>query len=272
MRSAKPCCSSPHGVITSLASSPLLSRKAYGWCPTGSPNSTMAYQGYGRGVALEDLAALHRFALGDFAPDLTVILDLPVEIGLARAAARSAADRFERLDRDFHERLRQGFRQIAADNPTRCVLIDASGDPQTVHRAVLAAVEQRLGVAIAPHPSPLPAERGEGGTRVSGRVRGSERRNARRARAAGEPAARRPCERRARAAPAGRGGTAAARDPAERAARHRQGDARLSPRPLPARRRQASGEGGLGDRSREQRVPPGRIRRPCRSAHRRARL
>ncbi len=109
-------------------------------------DSTTAYQGYGRGVALEDLAALHRFALGDFAPDLTVILDLPVEIGLARAAARSPADRFERLDREFHEKLRQGFRQIAADNPTRCVLVDASGDPQTVHRAVVAAVEQRLGV------------------------------------------------------------------------------------------------------------------------------
>ena len=157
MRSAKPCCSSPRGVITSLASSPLLSRKGVWVVSDRFADSTMAYQGYGKGVALEDLAALHRFALGDFAPDLTVILDLPVEIGLARAAARSAADRFERLDRDFHERLRQGFRQIAADNPARCVLIDASGDPQTVHRAVIAAVEQRLGVAVAPHPSPLPA-------------------------------------------------------------------------------------------------------------------
>jgi dTMP kinase len=120
-------------------------------------DSTMAYQGYGKGVALEDLTILHRIALGDFFPTLTVILDLPVEIGLARAAARSAADRFERLDRAFHEKLRRGFRQIAADNSTRCVLVDASGDPQTVHRAVLAAVEQRLGVAVAPHPSPLPA-------------------------------------------------------------------------------------------------------------------
>jgi dTMP kinase len=120
-------------------------------------DSTTAYQGYGRGVALEDLAALHHLALGDFAPDLTLILDLPVETGLARAAARSAADRFESLDRDFHERLRQGFRQIAAENPTRCILMDASADPETVHRAVVAAVEQRLGVAIAPHPSPLPA-------------------------------------------------------------------------------------------------------------------
>jgi dTMP kinase len=120
-------------------------------------DSTMAYQGYGRGVALEDLAFLQRFALGEFTPDLTVILDLPVEIGLARAAARSPADRFERLDRDFHERLRQGFRQIAADNPTRCALIDASGDLQTVHRAVLDTIEHRFGVAVAPHPDPLPA-------------------------------------------------------------------------------------------------------------------
>jgi len=120
-------------------------------------DSTMAYQGYGKGVAFDDLATLHRLALGDFAPDLTVILDLPVETGLARAAARSAADRFERLDRDFHEKLRQGFRQIAAENPTRCILIDASGDPQTVHSAVIGAVEQRLGVAVAPHLSPLPA-------------------------------------------------------------------------------------------------------------------
>ncbi len=109
---------------------------------------TIAYQGYGRGVALEDLASLHRFALGDFAPDLTVILDLPVEIGLARAAARSPADRFERLDREFHEKLRQGFRQIAAENPIRCVMVDASGDPQTVHRAVAGAAEQRLGVVL----------------------------------------------------------------------------------------------------------------------------
>jgi dTMP kinase len=111
-------------------------------------DSTMSYQGYGKGLGLQDLTTLHRFALGDFAPDLTVILDLPVEIGLARAAARSVADRFERLDRDFHEKLREGFHQIAAENPARCVLIDAAGDPQTVHRAVIAVVEQRLGLSF----------------------------------------------------------------------------------------------------------------------------
>ena len=98
-------------------------------------DSTLAYQGYGRGLALEDLATLHRFALGSFAPDLTVILDLPAEIGLARAAARASGDdRFERLDHAFHERLREGFRTIAAKDSARCVVIDGSSDPQTVHR------------------------------------------------------------------------------------------------------------------------------------------
>jgi len=112
-------------------------------------DSTLAYQGYGRGLALEDLAMLHRFALGSFSPDLTVILDLPAETGLSRAAARgSVGDRFERLDRAFHERLREGFRKIAADNTARCVLIDGSSDPQTVHRAILDAVEGRLRVAL----------------------------------------------------------------------------------------------------------------------------
>ena len=112
-------------------------------------DSTLAYQGYGRGLALEDLATLHRFALGSFAPDLTVILDLPAEIGLARAAARASGDdRFERLDHAFHERLREGFRTIAAKDSARCVVIDGSSDPQTVHRAVLDAVEGRLRVAL----------------------------------------------------------------------------------------------------------------------------
>ncbi len=114
-------------------------------------DSTLAYQGYGRLLPLADLLALHRFALGDFAPDLTLILDLPVAEGLARAARRSGnADRFERLDHAFHERLRRGFRQIAADHPERCVLIDAAGDRASVHRAVLAAVVARLGVALSP--------------------------------------------------------------------------------------------------------------------------
>src|SRR6202035_3590106 len=114
-------------------------------------DSTIAYQGYGRGLPLGELQALHRFALGDFAPDLTLILDVPVAEGLARAARRSGnADRFERLDAAFHERLREGFKQIAAADPQRCVVIDASGAVENVHREVLSTVATRLGVVLSP--------------------------------------------------------------------------------------------------------------------------
>jgi dTMP kinase len=108
-------------------------------------DSTLAYQGSAGGVPRADLEALHRIIAGDFAPDLTLILDLPIDLGLARAAARAGAEtRFERKDRAFHERLRQGFLDIAAREPKRCVMIDATGDVDAVHQAVLAAVRERL--------------------------------------------------------------------------------------------------------------------------------
>jgi dTMP kinase len=100
-------------------------------------------------LPIPELKALHHFALGDFAPDLTLILDVPVAEGLARAAKRSGdPDRFERLDPGFHERLRHGFHEIAAAEPERCVVIDAAGDVESVHRAVLAALTERLGVVL----------------------------------------------------------------------------------------------------------------------------
>jgi dTMP kinase len=112
-------------------------------------DSTTAYQGYGRGLPLSDLSALHRIALGDFDPDLTLVLDLPVADGMARASRRgSSADRFERLDHEFHRRLRDGFLAIAGTEPERCAVIDASGDVAAVHRAIVTAVSARLGVAL----------------------------------------------------------------------------------------------------------------------------
>jgi dTMP kinase len=68
----------------------------------------------------------------------------------AGGASRANGDRFARLDQSFPERLREGFQQIAAADPQRCVVIDASGDVESVHRAVLAAVAERLGVALSP--------------------------------------------------------------------------------------------------------------------------
>jgi len=112
-------------------------------------DSTMAYQGYGRGVPREALSTLHKLIAGDFKPDLTLILDLAVEIGLSRTAGRPGnADRFERMGRDFHERLRRGFLEIAKAEPQRCVIIDAATDVAAVQEAMRAAVRAQLGVAI----------------------------------------------------------------------------------------------------------------------------
>jgi dTMP kinase len=111
-------------------------------------DSTLAYQGWGRGLASEHLHALHRFIAGAFKPALTVVLDLPAADGLARAARRGDATRFERMPLEFHERLRQGFLDIAASEPKRCVVIDAHADVAQVHQAVLAAVRQRLAIAV----------------------------------------------------------------------------------------------------------------------------
>ena len=112
-------------------------------------DSTMAYQGYGHGLGREAIETLHALVVGDFAPDLTLILDLPVELGLERALARrNNEDRYEGLDRAFHERLRQGFREIAGRAPERCALIDASGEVDAVQEAVRACVAERLRVAF----------------------------------------------------------------------------------------------------------------------------
>ncbi|MSP48436.1 MAG: dTMP kinase [Alphaproteobacteria bacterium] len=116
-------------------------------------DSTVAYQGHGRGVPLDALESLRRLILGDRRPDLTLILDLPVAEGLERARARmkgfaTGEDRFERMDSGFHERMRAGFLAIARAEPTRCVVIDARPDADAVHAAIVAAVSARLGVAL----------------------------------------------------------------------------------------------------------------------------
>ncbi|MBK8909128.1 MAG: dTMP kinase [Rhodospirillales bacterium] len=112
-------------------------------------DSTMAYQGHGFNLGAATVAALHDLVIGAFAPDLTIILDLPVEIGLARARARSpAGDRYERLDVAFHQRVRDAFLDIARAEPERCIVIDAEPAPEIVAAAVRHAVAPRLGVSL----------------------------------------------------------------------------------------------------------------------------
>ncbi|GGF14459.1 thymidylate kinase [Aliidongia dinghuensis] len=112
-------------------------------------DSTRAYQGAGSGLDRAVIDALGKVARGPFAPDMTLILDLPVAVGRARAAARRGAnDRFEQRDDAFHERVRQGFLAIAAAEPKRCAVIDASRPLDEVAAAITQEVERRLGVAL----------------------------------------------------------------------------------------------------------------------------
>ncbi len=113
-------------------------------------DSTMAYQGYGHGLGRAPIEALYRLVVGPFKPDLTLVLDLPVEQGLRRAAARAGGgDRYERMDADFHERLRQGFQDIVRREPERCVLIDADDTAERVQAAVRAAVAGTFAVELS---------------------------------------------------------------------------------------------------------------------------
>ena len=110
-------------------------------------DSTRAYQGSLGKVAPEILNAMQRVTIGDLKPDLTIILDVSVEIGMKRAAVRrgtDAPDRFEAEDVKFHQALREAYRQIAAAEPERCVLIDATADPATVAANVWAALRDRF--------------------------------------------------------------------------------------------------------------------------------
>jgi dTMP kinase len=108
-------------------------------------DSTFAYQGVGRGLARETIRRIDSAVLDDFAPDLTLILDLDVGIGLQRAQARGPAEnRFEKFGLEFHEKLRQAFLDIAKRSPERCRVIDASGSEEQVAEAIFAAVSRRF--------------------------------------------------------------------------------------------------------------------------------
>jgi dTMP kinase len=119
-------------------------------------DSTRAYQGRLGNVAPGVLNAMQRVTIGDLKPDLTIILDVPVEVGLKRAAARRGAgapDRFEAEDIKFHQELRDAYRQIAAEDPNRCVLIDATPDPGAVAAQVWTVLRDHL-FAMASTASP----------------------------------------------------------------------------------------------------------------------
>lgn len=97
-------------------------------------DSTLAYQGYGRGLDIDQIKVIEQTSIGDFTPDMTFILDLDVRTGLARSSKRlseksgyeSTEDRFERMEVEFHEKLRAGFLEIAKQDSARCHVINAA--------------------------------------------------------------------------------------------------------------------------------------------------
>jgi dTMP kinase len=108
-------------------------------------DSTLAYQGYGRGCDLEELRSLLNFATAGLWPDLTLLMDVPVETGLSRK--RSGGGEWNRLDAwevALHQRIRQGFLELARTNPERWIIVDASQPPEMVQLALRQAVTSRL--------------------------------------------------------------------------------------------------------------------------------
>ena len=128
---------------------PALARGAWVVCDRFA-DSTMAYQGYGHGLGRAPIQSLCRLVCGDLVPALTLIFDVPVEIGLARAASRRGVEtRYERMDASFHERLRRGFLDIAKREPKRCAVIDAAREVDAVTAEMLKTVGRRLRVKFS---------------------------------------------------------------------------------------------------------------------------
>lgn len=109
-------------------------------------DSTLAYQGYGHGVPLEAIERVTALAVGPTVPDRTFLLDLPIETGLARSGWRLDAtwDRFEVLDRAFHERVRAGYLRLAAADPRRFVVVSADRDEASIAADIRRRVDELL--------------------------------------------------------------------------------------------------------------------------------
>ena len=107
--------------------------------------STLAYQGYGRGLPLDEVRSINRWAMGDIWPDLVVLLTIPADVTAERMRRRQL-DRFEQAGGDFHARVDRGFAEMAAGEPERWAVVDASNSKEAVAAAIRTAVNERLGL------------------------------------------------------------------------------------------------------------------------------
>lgn len=104
-------------------------------------DSTLAYQGYARGLNLDFIRQANGFATGGLTPDITLVIDVPIELGLNRQESRN---RMEDESLQFHRKVREGFLQVARDEPERVKIVDGTGDVETVKRLILDTVEPLL--------------------------------------------------------------------------------------------------------------------------------
>ncbi len=111
-------------------------------------DSTTAYQGAGRGLHAELLSTLNEIATGGVWPDCTLLIDVPVAVGLERARSRGRKDRIEQESIDFHERVRHGFLDLAAAEPDRIRLISGEAPVEEVHQAICSAVDAVLAARV----------------------------------------------------------------------------------------------------------------------------
>ncbi len=112
-------------------------------------DSTIAYQGYGHGMDLNALYQLWRVSIDSFKPDLTFVLDLPVEVGIGRALGRNdGEDRYEKMATEFHHNLKTGFLKIAEFEPNRCCVIDANRTIDEIQADMQQVLSERLGVSL----------------------------------------------------------------------------------------------------------------------------
>ena len=111
-------------------------------------DATFAYQGGGRGVPLQDIATLEHWVQGDFRPDLTLLLDVPLEVSMARINQTREKDRFEQEEAEFFNRVREVYLQRANEQPERYAVIDSSQSLDAVKNQIETALDSHLGLNV----------------------------------------------------------------------------------------------------------------------------